>query len=61
MVKKAELTKALSRLDRPRDKIIAGLDDKKGLEVVKHRSPSPRLMVLSSSTSRTATSTTATS
>jgi uncharacterized damage-inducible protein DinB len=48
MTKKAELSKALNDSIAYCDKIIAGLDDKKGLEVVKFfTGPSPRLMVLS--------------
>jgi uncharacterized damage-inducible protein DinB len=48
MSKKAELTKALNDSIAYCDKIIAGMDDKKGLEVVKFfTGPSPRLMVLS--------------
>jgi uncharacterized damage-inducible protein DinB len=48
MTTKADLSKALNDSIAYCDKIIAGMDDKKGLEVVKFfTGPSPRLMVLS--------------
>lgn len=48
MSKKAELTKALNDSIAYCDTVIAGMDDKKGAEVVKFfTGPSPRFMVLS--------------
>ena len=43
---KADLTKALTESIAYCDKVIAGMDDKKGAEIVKFIGPTPRLMVL---------------
>ena len=47
MTTKAQLSKALAESSASCDKVIAGMDDKKGMEVVKFfTGPSPRLNVL---------------
>ncbi len=43
---KADLTKALADSVAYCDKVIAGMDDKKGAEIVKFIGPTPRVMVL---------------